>query len=222
MNERLALHYGIRTMKGSHFRRVTWPSDSVRRGLLGHGSILTLTSYPDRTSPVVRGKWILENVLGTPPPPPLPDVGVLQTTDGTGKVLSMRERLSRHRANPVCSSCHSMLDPLGLALENFDAVGTWHARDESSQPIDASAVLPDGTKVVGPEGLDDSRPLRSLCRNVYGKALDVCHRSKARVFRCAGRAPDPRQAASNDFRVASGIILGVVDSTPFQLRRAQQ
>jgi hypothetical protein len=224
LNERLALHYGVRTIKGSHFRRVTWPSDSVRRGLLGHGSILTLTSYPDRTSPVVRGKWILENVLGTPPPPPLPDVGVLQTTDGTGKVLSMRERLSRHRANPVCSSCHSMLDPLGLALENFDAVGTWRTRDESSQPIDASAILPDGTKVVGPEGLRQAILARSdrfvatftekLLTYAIGRRLEYSDAPAVREIL--------RQAASNDFRLASGIILGVVHSTPFQMRRAQQ
>jgi hypothetical protein len=223
LNERLALHYGIRTIKGSHFRRVTWPSDSTRRGLLGHGSILTLTSYPDRTSPVVRGKWILENVLGTPPPPPLPNVGVLPTTDGTGKVLSMRERLSRHRANPVCSSCHSMLDPLGLALENFDAVGKWRTKDESSQAIDASAVLPDGTKVVGPEGLRQAILARSdrfvatftekLLTYALGRRLEYSDAPAVREIL--------RQAASNDFRLASGIILGVVQSTPFQMRRAQ-
>jgi hypothetical protein len=224
LNERLALHYGIRNIKGSHFRRVVWPGDSMRRGLLGHGSILTLTSYPDRTSPVVRGKWILENVLGTPPPPPLPDVGVLQTTDGTGKVLSMRERLSRHRANPVCSSCHSMLDPLGLALENFDAVGKWRTRDESAQAIDASAVLPDGTKVVGPEGLRQAILARSdrfvatftekLLTYAVGRRLEYSDAPAVREIL--------GQAASNDFRLASGIILGVVHSTPFQMRRAQQ
>jgi hypothetical protein len=224
LNERLALHYGIRSIKGSHFRRVAWPSDSMRRGLLGHGSILTLTSYPDRTSPVVRGKWILENVLGTPPPPPLPDVGVLQTTDGAGKVLSMRERLSRHRANPVCSSCHSMLDPLGLALENFDAVGKWRTRDESARPIDASAVLPDGTKVAGPEGLRQAILARSdrfvatftekLLTYAIGRRLEYSDAPAVREIL--------HQAAGNDFRLASGIILGVVQSTPFQMRRAQQ
>jgi hypothetical protein len=224
LNERLALHYGIRNIKGSHFRRVAWPSDSMRRGLLGQGSILTLTSYPDRTSPVVRGKWILENVLGTPPPPPLPDVGVLQTTDGTGKVLSMRERLSRHRANPVCSSCHSMLDPLGLALENFDAVGKWRTRDESAHPIDASAVLPDGTKVAGPEELRQAILARSdrfvatftekLLTYAIGRRLEYSDAPAVREIL--------RQTSSNDFRLASGIILEVAQSTPFQMRRAQQ
>jgi hypothetical protein len=223
LNERLALHYGIRTVKGSHFRRVTWPNESTRRGLLGHGSILTLTSYPDRTSPVVRGKWILENVLGTPPPPPLPDVGVLPTTDGTGKVLSMRERLNRHRANPACSSCHSMLDPLGLALENFDAVGQWRTRDESSQAIDASAVLPDGTRVVGPGGLRQAILARSdrfvatftekLLTYALGRRLEYSDAPAVREIL--------RQAASSDFRLASGIMLGIVQSTPFQMRRAQ-
>ena len=111
----------------------TWEQDSVRGGLLGQGSILTVTSHPDRTSPVVRGKWILENLLGTPPPPPPPNVGDLKPTDGGGGVLSMRERLAQHRANPVCASCHAMMDPLGLSLENFDGVGQWRTRSESSR-----------------------------------------------------------------------------------------
>jgi hypothetical protein len=223
LNERLALHYGIRTIKGSHFRRVTLPGDSMRRGLLGHGSILTLTSYPDRTSPVVRGKWILENVLGTPPPPPLPDVGILQTTDGSGTVLSMRERLGRHRANPVCASCHSMLDPLGLALENFDAVGKWRTRDESAKAIDASAVLPDGTKVVGPEGLRQAILSRSdrfvatftekLLTYAIGRRLEYSDAPAVRGIL--------RQSAGSDFRIGTGIIAGIVQSTPFQMRRTQ-
>ena len=116
----------------------------MRLGLLGQGSILTVTSYPDRTSPVKRGKWILENLLGTPPPPPLPNVGDLKVTGDTGTVLSMRERMELHRANPVCASCHSMMDPLGLALENFDAVGRWRTLGEGSARIDASSALPGG------------------------------------------------------------------------------
>jgi hypothetical protein len=156
VNERLATHYGIPNIKGEHFRRVTLPADSKRRGLLGQGSILTVTSYPDRTSPVVRGKWILENLLGTPPPPPLPNVPPLRATDTAGVVLPMRQRMERHRSNPVCASCHAMMDPLGLSLENFDAVGKWRVLGESSTPIDATGRLPDGTPFEGPAGLRDA------------------------------------------------------------------
>ena len=124
LNERLAKHYGIGGVYGSDFRRVTLV-DPNRRGLLGQGSILTVTSYPDRTSPVGRGKWVLENVLGTPPPPPPPNVPELEPDADSGKALAMRERMEQHRANPVCASCHRIMDPLGLALENFDAVGRW-------------------------------------------------------------------------------------------------
>ena len=220
LNERLALHYGIRTVKGSHFRRVTLSSDSTRRGLLGHGSILTLTSYPDRTSPVVRGKWILENLLGTPPPPPLPDVGDLPVTDGVGGVLSMRERLARHRANPVCSSCHSMLDPLGLALENFDAVGQWRTRDESSQAIDAAAVLPDGTKVTGPEGLRQAILARSdrFLATFTAKLLTYALGRRLEYYDAPAVRGILRDAARADFRLRSGIIIGIVQSQPFQMR----
>src|SRR4029450_1947230 len=127
LNERLAKHYGIPSVKRSHFRRVSLGPGSVRSGILGHGSILTVTSYPDRTSPVVRGKWILENLLGTAPPPPLPNVPALEAVGSAGTVLSMRQRMEQPRANPVCASCHAMMDPLGLSLENFDAAGKWRA-----------------------------------------------------------------------------------------------
>jgi hypothetical protein len=123
LNERLARHYGIPNIMGSHFRRVTLGPDSVRGGLLGQGSILTVTSQPDRTSPVVRGKWILENFLGTSPPPPPPNVPDLKPSVEPGAVLSMRERMVAHRANPTCASCHAMMDPIGLSLENLDGVG---------------------------------------------------------------------------------------------------
>ena len=164
----------------------------MRGGLLGQGSILTVTSYPDRTSPVVRGKWILENLLGTPPPPPLPDVGDLKPTNGSGAVLSMRERMAQHRANPVCASCHSMMDPLGLALENFDAVGRWRTRGESAQPIDASGVLPDGTKFEGPAGLKETLLARSdrFVATLTEKLLTYALGPAARVLRRAGRARD--------------------------------
>jgi hypothetical protein len=149
LNERLALHYGIPNVQGSHFRRVALPADSPRRGLLGHGSILTVTSPAIRTSPVIRGKWILNNILGAPPPDPPPNVPALSDRRTQAKVQTMRERMSQHRANPMCASCHNMIDPAGFALENFDAIGRWRTVDESFNPIDASGALPDGTKFNG-------------------------------------------------------------------------
>jgi hypothetical protein len=223
VNERLARHYGIPNVQGSRFRRVSLGPDSKRGGLLGQGSILTVTSYPDRTSPVVRGKWILENLLGTPPPPPLPNVGDLKPTNGTGAVLSMRERLAQHRANALCAGCHSMMDPLGLALENFDAIGKWRTRNESSQPIDASAVLPDGTKFDGPAGLKAALLARSdrflatltekLLTYAVGRTLDYNDAPAVRAI--------VREAARNDYRFSSGLVLAIVQSAPFQMRTTQ-
>jgi hypothetical protein len=220
LNERLALHYGIRNVRGSHFRRHAWEPDSVRRGLLGQGSILTVTSYPDRTSPVIRGKWILENIMGTPPPPPLPDVGDLQATNGSGGVLSMRERLARHRASPVCAGCHSMMDPLGLALENLDATGKWRTRGESSQAIDASAVLPDGTKIDGLEGLRSAILGRSdrFVSTMTEKLLTYAVGRRLEYYDAPAVRAIVREAAQNDYRFSS-LVLGIVKSTPFQMRR---
>jgi hypothetical protein len=133
LNERVARHYGIRGVYGDRFRRVSM-TDESRRGLLGHGSVLTVTSYGNRTSPVLRGVWILDNMLGSPPPPPPPDVPDLEETGEGGQVLSMRERMAKHRSNPTCASCHAVMDPLGLSLENFDATGGWRARSESVTP----------------------------------------------------------------------------------------
>ena len=159
VNERLARHYGIPNIYGSEFRRVTLSADNPRRGLLGQGSILTATSLATRTSPVLRGKWILENILGTPPPEPPPNVPALKENSKptdigieTVETPSVRQRMEEHRANPVCASCHKMMDPIGFSLENFDAVGQWRTRDGRS-PIDASGQLVDGTKVDGPEAL---------------------------------------------------------------------
>jgi hypothetical protein len=221
LNERLALHYGIRSVRGSHFRRFTWEPGSVRGGLLGQGSILAVTSYPDRTSPVVRGKWILENIMGTPPPPPLPDVGDLQTTNGSGAVLSMRERLAQHRASPVCAGCHSMMDPLGLALENFDATGKWRNRGESSQPIDASAVLPDGTKIDGLEGLRSAILARSdrFVATLTEKLLTYALGRRLEYYDVPAVRAIVRDAARNDYRFSS-LVLGIAQSMPFQMRRA--
>ncbi len=221
VNERLATHYGIPNIKGEHFRRVTLPPDSKRRGLLGQGSILTVTSYPDRTSPVVRGKWILENLLGTPPPPPLPNVPPLRATDTSGVVLPMRQRMERHRSNPVCASCHSMMDPLGLSLENFDATGKWRTLGESSAPIDASGMAPDGTRFDGPDGLRStllksdrfvSTLTEKMLTYALGRGLEYYDAPSVRAIL--------RGAARDDYRFSS-LIVGVVQSAPFKMRKAE-
>ncbi len=190
VNQRLAEHYGIPRVYGSQFRRVTL-TDVNRRGLLGQGSVLTVTSYPNRTSVVQRGKWILENLLGTPPPPPPDDVPELKAAPH-GKVLSMREQMQAHRANPTCAACHARMDPIGFALENYDAVGRWRSEDAGA-PIDASGSLPDGTEFEGPAGL--SRLLLTKYRddfvqNGHGKAAHVCARPRRRVLRLPDNSLD--------------------------------
>src|SRR5678815_2853184 len=150
LNEPLAKHYGIPNITGSHFRRVTLPEGSPRRGLLGQGSILTITSYANRTSPVLRGKWVLENLLAAPPPPPPPNVPSLNT-ERSGKPLSMKEAMQQHRASPACAGCHAKMDPIGFALENFDALGRWRA-EENGRPLEVTSALPDGTIIDGVEG----------------------------------------------------------------------
>jgi hypothetical protein len=153
VNERLAIHYSIPNVTGNAFQRVTLPP--YRRGLLGQGSILTLTSVADRTSPVQRGKWVMEVLLASPPPPPPPNVPALddsvKATEG-GKMLSTRERMEQHRNNPSCNSCHRVIDPLGLALENFDVTGAWRIKD-NEVPVDVNGDLYDGTRMEGPAGL---------------------------------------------------------------------
>jgi mono/diheme cytochrome c family protein len=220
LNERLATHYGIPNVKGSHFRRVTLGTDSVRSGLLGKGAILTVTSYPDRTSPVVRGKWILENLLGTPPPPPLPNVPPLKSTDAAGAVLSMRQRMEQHRANPVCASCHALMDPLGLSLENFDATGKWRTLGESSAAIDSTGMLPDGSKFMGPAGLRNallgsdrfvSTLTEKMLTYALGRGLEYYDASSVRAI--------VRGAAGDDYKFSS-LVTGIVQSAPFRMRRA--
>lgn len=153
VDERLARHYGIAGVRGPRMRRVAIPADSPRRGLLGHGSILTLTSAANRTSPVVRGKWILDNLLGTPPPQPPPGVETnLEKDPQQVKVTSLRQRLEQHRNSPTCAACHRLMDPIGLALENFDHTGRWREMDGTAR-IDATGQLADGTKVSGPDSL---------------------------------------------------------------------
>ncbi len=221
VNERLARHYGIPKIYGAEFRKVSLP-DSHRRGLLGHASILTVTSRPNRTSPVLRGKWILENILGTPAPDPPANVPPLQEEqDGNhGTVPTVRERIAKHRANPVCAGCHSMLDPPGFALENFDAVGQWRTRDESFTPIDASGSLPDGSKF---DGLDTFRTM--LLRNPDIFASTVTRKLMTYAL---GRGVDPADMPAIRRIVAdarpqnlklSALVVGVVRSVPFQMRR---
>jgi hypothetical protein len=192
--------------------------DEARKGLLGHGSILTVTSYPNRTSPVVRGKWLLENIFGTPPPPPPPDVPALEETSETIQPRSVRERMEEHRRNPVCASCHRSMDPLGFALENFDAIGRWRTTSEAGTPIDVSGVLPDGTAIDGPVGLRSVLQARNgeFVATVTGKLLTYAiGRGLAHDDAPAVRAI-VRQAAP-DYRWSS-IVLGIVQSPPFQMR----
>jgi len=219
VNERLARHYGIPNVYGNRFRRVR--SSDVRRGLLGQGSILALTSYPNRTSPVIRGKWLLDNVLGAPPPPPPPNVPDLKASGDDGKPRSVRERMEQHRENPACASCHVRMDPLGFALENFDAIGKWRSTSDGA-PIDASGVLPDGTRFEGVAGLralvatHDDQLVATVTRRLLTYALG----RGAEFYDLPAIRSITRDAAANDYRWSS-IILGIVRSAPFQMRRSE-
>jgi hypothetical protein len=221
VNERLAKHYGIPDVYGSRFRRVTFGEDGHRGGLLRQGSILAVTSYATRTSPVIRGKWILANILGTPPPPPPPFVPALKESSGEGRTLSMRERMAEHRANPACAGCHKLMDPIGFSLENYDAVGRWRTA-EDGKAIDASGGLPDGSKFDGVTGLQQallSRPelfvgtfTEKLLTYALGRGVEYYDAPAVRKILA--------DTSANDFRFSS-TILGVVNSTPFQMRRSQ-
>ena len=221
VNERLARHYGMPRIYGSHFRRVP-VANEARRGLLGHASILAVTSYPNRTSPVLRGKWVLENLLGTPPALPPPDVPALEETTAAGQALSMREATERHRANPVCASCHRLMDPPGFALEQFDAVGRFRTRTAANTPIDATGELPDGTRFDGAAGLrralaaSPERFVGTLTEKLMTYALG---RGLEHYDAPATRAI-VRKAAENDYRFSS-LIVGIVESMPFRMRRAE-
>ena len=220
VNERLAKHYGIPHVYGSHFRRVPL-AGTERRGLLGQGGILTLTSYATRTSPVLRGKWILENLLAAPPPPPPPDIPALAETTDDGAALSMRAAMERHRANPACASCHAQMDPLGFALENFDAVGRWRDRGESKEAIDASGILPDGTSFEGPEGMRAAllRDPRRFVSTVTEKLLTYALGRNVESFDMPSVRAIVRDAEEDDYAFSS-IVVGIVESTPFQMRMA--
>jgi mono/diheme cytochrome c family protein len=220
VNERLARHYGIPNVYGSRFRRVTLGEDSVRGGLLGLGSILTVTSYANRTSPVLRGKWILENILGTPPPPPPPNVPPL-TDHTSGKALSMRERMAEHRVNAACSGCHQLMDPAGLSMENFDAIGRWRTRSEAGTAVDASGGLPDGSTFEGVAGLRNAllnRP-ELFVSTVTEKLLTYGLGRGVEYYDAPAVRAITRDAARNDYRFSS-LVLGIASSSPFQMRRA--
>ena len=220
LNERLAVHYGIPNVRGSHFRRVVL-DDPGRGGLLGHGSILTVTSHANRTSPVVRGKWVLENILGTPPPPPPADVPALEATTA-GRTLTMREAMEQHRANPVCASCHRVMDPLGLALEPFDAIGRWRTANETRVPMDLTGVLPDGTVFDGPAGLRAAllaHPERFVT-TVTEKLLTYAVGRGVEYYDAPAVRAITRGAAEDDYRLTT-LILGVVKSPPFRMRSTE-
>ena len=219
VNERLARHYGIPGVYGSRYRKVTVDGNQ-RGGLLGHGGLMMVTSYPNRTSPVLRGKFVLENLLGGPPPEPPPNVPALETSSD-GKVLTMREAMVMHRENPACRVCHAAMDPIGFSLENYDVVGKWR-REFAGQPIDASGLLPDGNTFDGPGGLRGlllERPddlvgtiTEKLMRFALGRSLEYYDMPEVRAI--------VRAASEDDYRWSS-IILGVIVSTPFQMRRTE-
>jgi hypothetical protein len=221
VNERLAKHYGIQNIYGSQFRRIH-VTDEARRGLLGQGSILTVTSYPTRTSPVLRGKWILENIMGTPAPAPPPNVPALKDSDEGGKATTVRERLEEHRKNPTCATCHKVMDPLGFSLDNFDAVGQWRTK-ENGVPLDSSGQLADGTKVSGVVDLRAAlmkHPERfvgtvteKMMTYALGRGLEYYDMPVVRGI--------VRDAAKNDDRFSS-IVMGIVNTTAFQMKRAKE
>ena len=221
VNERLARHYDIPYVYGDHFRRVSTVSHPMRGGLLGQGSMLTVQSLSTRTSPVKRGIWMLENILGTTPPDPPPDVPELEASANDGRELTMREAMERHRANPTCAACHRLMDPLGLALENFDAVGRWRETDGSGEPLDVSGELPDGTRFAGVAELKQAlianpEPfLRTLTEKLLTYALGrgLEYTDAPAVRRIA------RNAAGGEHRF-SALVLGIVKSVPFRQRRS--
>ena len=220
LNERLAKHYGIPHVYGSRFRRVTFNDESTRGGLLSHGSVLAVTSYATRTSPVIRGKWILDNILGIPPPPPPSNVPELEETKTSGQRLSMRDRLAAHRANPVCASCHKQMDPVGFALENYDAIGRWRIA-EAGVPIDASGTLFDGTEFGNAADLEAALLRRPdlFVNTMVEKLLVFATGRGVEYYDGPAVRKILREAEAEDYRFSS-LVLGVVKSTPFQMRRA--
>jgi len=217
LNERLARHYGINDIYGSHFRRVTL-TDDRRFGLLGQASVLMTSSYAHRTSVVLRGKWVLENLLGTPPPPPPPNVPPLKENDGKSKPTALRERMEQHRNNPVCASCHSRMDPLGFALEHYDAIGAWRETDTGAE-INSTITL-DGATVDSPAafrqallGRGDqfvSTVAEKLLTYALGRGVEFADAPSVRRL--------VRDLAGHDDRWST-LIVGIVTSSPFEMRR---
>ncbi|MDR2212650.1 MAG: DUF1592 domain-containing protein [Pseudomonadales bacterium] len=219
VNERLAKHYGIPGIRGSHFRKVSLP-DSARRGILGHSSILTITSAPNRTSPVIRGAWVLENLLGTPPPAPPPGVetNLEVSVPGGGRVMTVREQLEQHRANPSCSACHGVIDPLGFALENFDAIGKW--RDEAGgQPVNTSSTLFDGSALQGPQGLREALLAREdlFVEAFIEKLMTYALGRRIEYYDMPAIRAIAQQAEQQGYRM-SAIVQGIAESAAFRMR----
>ena len=222
LNGRLAGHYDIPNIQGSHFRKVTLPANGPRRGLLGHGSILTLTSHAIRTSPVLRGKWVLDSILGTPPPDPPPNIPALDDKRTSARVATMRERMAVHRSNPVCAACHAMIDPAGFALESFDALGRFRLVDESFNRIDTSGVLPDGTSFDGAAELRAAlveKPERFI-GTFTEKLMTYALGRGVEHFDMPAIRSIVRESAADDYGMQS-IILGIVKSYPFLYRRSE-
>jgi hypothetical protein len=223
VNERLARHYGIPGIYGNRFRRVTIPNPAQRGGLLAHGAVLAVTSYPTRTSPVLRGKWLLDNILGAPPPAPPPNVPVLPERGAGGRFASVRERLEEHRKNAVCASCHANMDPLGFALENFDGIGAWRTVDEGGVAVDASGSMPGAVSVDGLTGLRAfllDRPdqfvhalTEKLLTYALGRSLEFYDQPSVRRI--------VHDAAPQQYRWSS-VILGIVQSPGFRMRRTPE
>jgi mono/diheme cytochrome c family protein len=223
LDERLAKHYGVPDVYGTQFRRVTLPAGSVRGGLLGQGSILLATSYANRTSPVLRGKWVLENIMGTPPPAPPPGVPPLKENKSENHMPTMRERMAQHRDNPACSSCHMLMDPIGLSMENFDAIGRWRTKGEDGAPVDATGGLPNGQTFEGVSGLK-----QALLRR---PELFVAAVTEKLLTFALGRGIEPydgpavrailRDSRADNYRFAT-VVSNIVKSTPFQMRSASR
>jgi hypothetical protein len=220
LNERLARHYDVPNVYGSYFRRVELAADSPRAGLLGQGSILTVTSYSTRTSPVLRGKYVLDNLLASPPPPPPADVPALKTEDDAagGKPLTMREAMVKHRANPACASCHAKMDPIGFALEHFDAVGRWRDAD-AGQPINAASKLLDGATIDGLAGVQSMLLRRpELFVHAFTEKLMMYALGRNVQYYDAPAIRTIMRAAAEKNYAFSTIVEGIVESVPFRMR----
>src|SRR5690606_23125925 len=218
LNERLARHYGIDGIRGSHFRKVPLP-EGARRGLLGHASILTITSAPNRTSPVIRGTWVLENLLGTPPPPPPPGVEAnLEASSTAGTASTVRERLEQHRADPACASCHDVIDPIGFALENFDQIGMW--RDKiAGVPVNTEAQLWDGTRMSGPQELRQALIERRelFIETLAGKLMTYALGRTVEYYDMPAIRAVVNKAEAEDYSLGA-LILGIVETPAFRMR----